>query len=170
MSASEIIKQVVALGQENKTLQENLDKAIAKNHEHLQKISDLLMSQTAEMRIHELEEQVKKLEGDVKRYVKCADDESTQKCRYHDQLVAIQQAMENTLHGAGDLTCFTKEELKWENIPQTLTDHFEACDTLVGEHSDTIDEYHEFIDDLAHLQKTQFDAFQEKMKDCPCPP
>ena len=56
MSASDIIKQVVSLGQENKTLQENLDKAMSKIHELEQKNSDLLMSQTAEMRIHELEE------------------------------------------------------------------------------------------------------------------
>ena len=60
MSASDIIKQVVSLGQENKTLQENLDKAMSKIHELEQKNSDLLMSQTAEMRIHELEEKVKK--------------------------------------------------------------------------------------------------------------
>ena len=33
MSASDIIKQVVSLGQENKTLQENLDKAMTKIHE-----------------------------------------------------------------------------------------------------------------------------------------
>ena len=166
MSASEIIKQVCTLGQENKTLQENLDKAMTKIHELEQKNSDLLMSQTAEMRIHELEEKVKAM-------TKEAEGESGRAQKYFKYLTDIEKVMNDAEHSDSDgsINFFQDEDMKWENIATALNDRFEEMEEWAGDTRGKVIEHNEFIDELEQLHKSQWEAFKKKITedrpDCP---